>query len=130
MKNWKTDQKILGAAVLNSENEIVFSNSKFKLTKQEVATVLGHTHVTCVKKLQKVIKNGSIPTLDELANIKGVGITTLFSFMTILEKLGKDPLEWINHEKENVTLPTIQKHAHLRKLSKKSEKTSANDGKC
>lgn len=134
---WRSSPKVLGASLLKTEDDVVLAVGKDSITRRDVAVRLGHTHVAALRRVAAALEAKAKAdgtsfrslreaarrvTVDDLAERKGIGVTSVFAWMTLIETLDVNPVAWLEKDEDvEITLPT--RHRHARQPKEKGEKS-------
>lgn len=128
MKNW---EKRAGKAFLDRFDEVVIEIGSTAFTRREMIEKLKCANFAAAKTLTWALERFKPQDARELSRrvdihdlfgIKGVGVTTVYVWMCVLDHLGKSPEKWVDQE---VTLPTLYAKAKSHKKSRRRHSRAA-----
>ena len=115
MKKWEA---MVGRSFLGRLDEVILEIGETTFTCREMIDKLHCGNFAAAKNLSWALERFKPENARELARrvdiedlfvIKGVGVTTVYVWMCVLDALGKSPEKWLDQE---VTLPTLYAKRH------------------
>jgi hypothetical protein len=112
---WRNEQ-LMGKSFLDRQSEIVLQIGSDAWTRDELVTRLKCANVNAARILSKAAEQLQVESakqmaarvsLEDLFTLKGIGITTVYVWLCVLESDAHDPMKWIDRKADNlVTLST------------------------
>lgn len=124
-------ETVIGKGFADKLDEPLFSVNQWDYTRREMVEILGCANFTAAGRLAKVLKKLKIDSpaklfkMDptSLARTRGVGASSIFVCMCILEAHEYDILKWWGYTEENknvVKFSTFKHHA-MRRAGKRKQ---------
>lgn len=111
-------EQAAGKSLLDRRHEVVLKIGKDEFDRLFLAKKIGCTNPVSAVKLNRILRQFKPKSVRELARridvydlrrVSGVGETTVFVWMQILEHVGVDPLAWLDSEKKLSTICSSQR---------------------
>src|SRR5579862_3567826 len=109
MRAWENK---MGASFLSRQDEPILVIGQNVFTRRQLIEELRCANFAAAARLNSALGHFSPKGLKELAaridsadlmGLEGVGVTTVYVWLCVLEHVGKDPIRWIDVD---VTVPT------------------------
>lgn len=118
MINRETINNTLGKTFADKLDELIISNGKLEYTRREMVEILHCANFISAVKLNKVLRKLKIGTAAQLSNtdpfsllrIRGVGESTVFVAMCILDAHEYDVEAWWGWKQDNIVKFSAFKH--------------------
>jgi len=120
-RNW---EEKAGKAFLARLDEVVLTIGSTEFTRREVVEKLRCANMVAAARLSWAVERFKPKSAVELArrvdvvdlfSIKGVGVTTVYVWMCVLDAIGKDPEVWLDQEAKLPTLYTKKRGASTKR---------------
>lgn len=122
-------EKIIGKGFADSIDAPIFQVHDWRYTRRQMVEVLGCANFIAAARLCKVLKRLKIESAAQLnrldpyslARTKGIGASSIFVAMCILDAAGYDVMKWWDYKQDNVVKFSTFKHKAMVRASKRKQ---------
>lgn len=123
-------EKIIGKSFADRLDEEMFAVSpKWTYSRREMVEVIGCANFIAAAKLSKILRKLGITTAQKLfdvdpvslARVKGIGESSMFVALCVLEVSGHDVEKWWGYKGNNTKFSTFKHHAMSRASRRKQD---------
>lgn len=131
---WR-NERLLGKTFINQQHENILIIGHDAWTRQQIVEDLKCGNFVAAANLTKIVRKLPVTSLDDLCanytiqdlfQINGWGLRTMFVFLCAQENKQRDPMKYIDHKPDDVvTLGTEQYRARKQQLEARAAKRKA-----